>query len=71
MAKVPGLPVTNGVARMNHPDAGPLRLAYERLDLSADDDQHLLINLPADHATTAALDRLTGRRPGGLRAVSS
>jgi hypothetical protein len=71
MAKIPGLPDTNGVAHMNHPDAGPLRLAYERLDLSADDDQHLLINLPADHATAAALDRLTGRHPGRLRAVSS
>jgi transcriptional regulator with XRE-family HTH domain len=71
MTRVPGLPDTNGVARMNHPDAGPLRLAYERLDLSADDDQHILINLPADPATAAALDRLTGRRPGGLRAVSS
>lgn len=71
MAKVPGLPDTNGVTRMNHPDAGPLRLAYERLDLSADDDQHVLINLPADHATAAALDRLTGRHPGGLRSVSS
>ena len=40
------------------------------LDLSADDDQHLLVHLPADPATAAALDRLTGRRPGGLRAVS-
>jgi hypothetical protein len=25
--------------------------------------------LPADDASSAALDRLTGRRPGGLRAV--
>ncbi|MBO3748764.1 helix-turn-helix domain-containing protein [Streptosporangiaceae bacterium NEAU-GS5] len=70
LARIPGLPDTNGVARMSHPEAGPLRLAYERLDLSADDDQHVLVNLPADPATAAALDRLTGRRPGGLRAVS-
>jgi hypothetical protein len=27
--------------------------------------------LSADHATAAALDRLTGRHPGGLRSISS
>lgn len=70
VATISGLPDSNGITRMNHPDAGPLRLAYERLDLSADDDQYLLVNLPADPATAGALDRLTGRRPGGLRAVS-
>lgn len=67
---MPGLPDGNGVTRMDHPDAGPLRLACERLGLSADDDQHLLVRLPAGPATAAALGRLTGRRPGGLRAVS-
>jgi hypothetical protein len=55
---------------MDHPEAGPLRLAYERLDLSADDDQYIQVQLPADDATAAALDALLGRRPGGLRAVS-
>ena len=55
---------------MEHPEAGPLRLAYERLDLSADDEQYIQIHLPADESTAAALDLLTGRRPGGLRAVS-
>ncbi|BCK53797.1 helix-turn-helix domain-containing protein [Nocardia wallacei] len=70
MERIPGFADANGIARLNHPEAGPLRFAYERLDLSADDDQHLLISLPADAATAAALDSLIGRRPGGLRAVS-
>ncbi|MQY31231.1 helix-turn-helix domain-containing protein [Nocardia aurantia] len=70
LATVPGLPDTNGTVRMEHPEAGPLRLTYERLELSADDDQHILINLPADEATATALDALHGRRPGALRAVS-
>ncbi|RMI32156.1 helix-turn-helix domain-containing protein [Nocardia stercoris] len=67
LESVPGLPDSNGVVRMEHPDAGALRLAYERLDLSADDDQYILVLLPADDATAAALDRLAGRQP--LRAV--
>ncbi|AHH16476.1 putative DNA-binding protein [Nocardia nova SH22a] len=70
LATIPGVPDATGVVRMEHPDAGPLRLAYERLDLSADDEQYIQIHLPADDATAAALDRLTGRRPGGLRAVT-
>ncbi|WP_446038968.1 helix-turn-helix domain-containing protein [Streptomyces sp. SID1121] len=67
---VPGLPRSNGVTRLVHPEAGELRLAYEILELAADDDQRLVVHLPADEATAAALDRLTGRRPGALRAVS-
>ncbi|WP_458688195.1 helix-turn-helix domain-containing protein [Nocardia tengchongensis] len=67
---IPGLPDTNGVGRLTHPEAGPLRLAYETLNLSADDDQYLMVYLPADDATATALDRLVGRRPGGLRAVA-
>ncbi|MBF6215110.1 helix-turn-helix domain-containing protein [Nocardia puris] len=67
---VPSLPAATGVTRLAHPEAGPLRLAYEKLDLSADDDQQIVVHLPADAATAAALDALTGRRPGGLRAVS-
>lgn len=77
VATVPNLPAVTGVTRMTHPQAGPLRLAFETLDLSADDDQRLLVYLPADPATSAALDRLAdtapgrlpGRGPGGLRAV--
>jgi hypothetical protein len=54
---------------MVHPHVGEVRLAYETLELPADDDQHLVVHLPADDASAAALDRLTGRRPGALRAV--
>lgn len=67
--RLPGLPRANGVTRLAHPEAGPLRLAYETLDLPADDGQRLIVQLPADEATAAALDRLTGRQPGALRAV--
>ncbi|MET7713448.1 helix-turn-helix domain-containing protein [Streptomyces sp. NPDC005407] len=67
---LPGLPKSNGVARLIHPEAGELRLAYETLELPAADDQRLIVHLPADDATSAALDRLTGRLPGALRAVS-
>ncbi|MBF6355049.1 helix-turn-helix domain-containing protein [Nocardia higoensis] len=70
VATVPGLPAASGITRMNHPVIGPLRLAYETLDLSADDAQRLIVHLPADEASAHALDRLAGRRPGGLRAVS-
>ncbi|WP_069163449.1 helix-turn-helix transcriptional regulator [Nocardia altamirensis] len=66
---VPSLPTATGITRFTHPEAGHLRLAYEILDLSADDDQHLIIHLPADEPTATAIDALTGRRPGALRAV--
>ncbi|WP_246097794.1 MmyB family transcriptional regulator [Rhodococcus spelaei] len=69
LERIPGLPEANGTRRLDHPEAGPLRLAFEVLDLSADDDQRLLVHLPADPATAAALDRLVGRSPGGLRAL--
>ena len=71
VATLPGLPRPNGVTRLVHPEAGELRLAYETLDLPADDDQRLVVHLAADDATAGALDRLTGRRPGGLHAVSA
>ncbi|MBF6322280.1 helix-turn-helix transcriptional regulator [Nocardia cyriacigeorgica] len=67
---VPSLPPVTGITRMQHPEVGGLRMAYETLDLPADDDQQLIIYLPADDATAAALDALNGRRPGALRAVS-
>ncbi|MBF6132157.1 helix-turn-helix domain-containing protein [Nocardia otitidiscaviarum] len=66
---IPGFAAANGVHRLAHPEVGELRLAWERLDLSADDDQHILVHIPADDPTAAALDRLMGRRPGGLRAL--
>ncbi|MFJ8584431.1 helix-turn-helix domain-containing protein [Streptomyces sp. NPDC093595] len=67
---LPGLPAATGVTRLAHPEAGALRLAYETLELPGDVDLRLIVHLPADDATAAALDRLTGRRPGALRAVS-
>lgn len=67
---VPGLPKSSGVTRLVHPEVGELRLAYETLELPADDDQRIVVHLPADDSTSAAMDRITGRRPGALRAVS-
>lgn len=69
VSTVPNLPAATGIVRLAHPDTGPLRLAFETLDLSADDDQRLIVYLPADQNTAAGLDELTGRRPGELRAV--
>ncbi|WP_439677709.1 helix-turn-helix domain-containing protein [Embleya sp. MST-111070] len=57
-----------GVERLAHPEAGELRLEREILDL-ADVDQTLVVYLPCDEPTSAALDHLTGRHPGALRAV--
>ncbi|KAF0846445.1 helix-turn-helix transcriptional regulator [Nocardia caishijiensis] len=70
LARLPGLPPSGGINRISHPETGELRLAYESLDLSIDDDQQLSVLLPADAASAAALDDLLGRRPGGLRAVA-
>ncbi|MDT0304196.1 helix-turn-helix domain-containing protein [Streptomonospora wellingtoniae] len=64
------LPVRAGVRRIAHPEAGELRLSYETLDLNDTDVLRLIAYLPADEAASAALSRLTGRRPGALRAVS-
>ncbi|MFE7411880.1 helix-turn-helix domain-containing protein [Streptomyces laurentii] len=61
----------SGVDRFVHPEAGELRLAYEVLEPAETDGQHLVVYLPADEATEAALDALMGRRPGTLRAVGA
>ncbi|MEU4693433.1 helix-turn-helix transcriptional regulator [Actinoplanes sp. NPDC023714] len=53
--RVPGLPRASGALRVTHPEAGALRLAYETLELSADDDQRIVVYLPADEATAVAL----------------
>lgn len=53
-----------------HPLVGELRLSYETLDLPDIEGQRLIVYLPADEATSTALDRLTGRQPGALRAVT-
>jgi transcriptional regulator with XRE-family HTH domain len=62
-----GGPPRSGVERLRHPAVGELRLAYETLALPEADDQTLVVYLPADDATAAALDHLAGRRPGALR----
>ena len=59
-----------GTKHLVHPEVGDLRLSYETLQLPDDDDQRLVVYLPADEATGEALDRLSGRQPGGLRAVA-
>lgn len=56
---VSGLARSNGLLRLAHPDTDVLRLAYESLELSPDDGVRLVVYLPADAATDAALDRLT------------
>lgn len=60
-----------GVKRLAHPQVGPLRLAFETLDLPDPDRQRLVVYLPADSTTSARLDQLAGRRPGGLRSVGA
>ncbi|GAB3156259.1 helix-turn-helix domain-containing protein [Microbispora hainanensis] len=70
LATAPGPSKRTGLERLAHPEAGELRLAYETLGLSDDDSQLLIAYLPADDATAARLDRLTGRHPGALRAVT-
>ncbi|MFC8531792.1 helix-turn-helix domain-containing protein [Nocardia sp. NPDC057227] len=70
VAAVPSLPAATGVTRIEHAEAGPLRLSYETLDLPADDDQRLFVYLPADEATAAALAALAGRHRAPLHAVS-
>jgi transcriptional regulator with XRE-family HTH domain len=67
--KAANAPQLTGVERLTHPGVGELRLAYETLDLPEVDDQRLVVYLPADEASSAALDRLTGRQPGALRSV--
>lgn len=58
---VASLASSTGVLRLAHPGGAVLRLDYEILELSADDDQRLIAYLPADAATSAALDRINAR----------
>ncbi|MFC4499949.1 MULTISPECIES: helix-turn-helix domain-containing protein [Streptomyces] len=69
LAAVPVTPARSGTDLVDHPEAGRLRLSYETLALP-DEGQRLVVHIPADEATATALDRLNGRRPGALRAVS-
>ncbi|MFF3347468.1 helix-turn-helix domain-containing protein [Streptomyces sp. NPDC002779] len=59
-----------GELRLNHPAGPELRLRREILELTAD-DQQLVVLLPADEATAGAVEELR-RPPGGgrLRAIS-
>ncbi len=66
----PTVPERTGVELLAHPEVGELRLAYETLELPNADDQRLIVYLPTDPATSAALDHLTRGRPGALRAVT-
>ncbi|WP_037668596.1 helix-turn-helix domain-containing protein [Streptomyces griseus] len=69
LGAVPAMPLRNGTEVVEHPEVGRLRLSYETLALP-DDGQRLTAYLPADEPTATALDRLSGRTPGSLRAVS-
>jgi transcriptional regulator with XRE-family HTH domain len=63
LAAPPDLPRRAAVERLAHPGvAGELRLVPEVLELP-DAGQRLIVYLPADDATSAALDMLTGERP--------
>jgi transcriptional regulator with XRE-family HTH domain len=70
LAAPPSLPERTGVELLAHPEMGELHLAYEILELPEADAQRLVVYLPADDATSAKLDRLSGRQPGALRAVT-
>ena len=58
LVKAANPPQPTGVERLAHPGVGELRLAYETLELADADDQRLVVLLPADEATSAALARL-------------
>ena len=52
------VPDRSGTLRMAQPEVGELRLVYETLE-PPDADQRLVVYLPGDDATAAALDHLT------------
>ncbi|SOD89906.1 helix-turn-helix domain-containing protein [Streptomyces sp. Ag109_G2-15] len=58
-----------GVLRLRHPSGCELRLLRETFELSSDARQ-LVVFLPADEATTQAVDQLRERPHGRLRAIS-
>lgn len=60
-----------GRHNLKHPDVGPLSLTFESLKLADHDNQRMIVYLPADHATSARLDRLFGRHPGALHSVTT
>ena len=58
-----------GAQRWSHPIVGPLLLDREVLELPAADAQQVVVHLPADDATAAALTRLRHGGGAALRAV--
>jgi transcriptional regulator with XRE-family HTH domain len=66
LASTTTLPRRTGIDRLTHPQAGPLTLAFEVLELPDANNQRLIVYLPADETTTAALSTPTNRH---LRAV--
>ncbi len=62
MERVPGIPRAHGVSRLEHPEAGPLRLAFEIMELPGDEKLRLLVQLPADDATASALRKIAPLR---------
>ncbi len=63
-------PRRSSATHLVHPDVGALRLTTEMLLLGDSDEQHLVVWMAADDATSAALDQLNGRYPGALHAVA-
>ena len=63
-------PPRSSETRLVHPDVGVVRLTTEMLQLADSDEQHLVVWMAADEATSAALDQLNGRYPGALHAVA-
>jgi transcriptional regulator with XRE-family HTH domain len=55
----PSIPDCTGVERIVHPALGELLLTYETLDVPFSEGQCVVVYLPADEATAAALDRAT------------
>ncbi|MEV6104674.1 helix-turn-helix transcriptional regulator [Streptomyces sp. NPDC051940] len=70
MERVPGPAAASGVVRLVHPEAGELRLAYETLELPGDEGQRMVVQLPADPGTEAALRRIGAGHSAGLRVVT-
>jgi transcriptional regulator with XRE-family HTH domain len=60
--RVPGLLRPYGLLRLEHPEAGPLRLAYEVMVLPGDPAVRLVVHLPADEASAEALRAISPLR---------
>jgi transcriptional regulator with XRE-family HTH domain len=60
--RVPGLPRSHGLLRLEHPEAGPLRLAYEIMVLPGDNGLRMVVYLPADEATSRSLRQISPLR---------